>query len=128
MDSPTDDNRHEEELMRRAFALTGRRSEIDPAAIAHAEQVFRRALAPVVERRQRQRRARAYSRWSLAAAVVVALGIAWLLPRPSDPTGGDPVATLIAAKGPVELLGTNAHLERGIRGRMRQPERRSIAA
>jgi ferric-dicitrate binding protein FerR (iron transport regulator) len=115
MDSPTDDDRREDELMRRAFVLTGRRSEIDPAALVRAEQVFRRALAPVVERRQRQRRARAYSRWSLAAACVVALGIAWLLPRSNDPVvGDDAIAAVVGAKGPVELLGTDAHIERGI--------------
>src|SRR5262245_60847043 len=114
MDSPTDDERREDELMRRAFTLTGRRPEVDPAALQRAEQAFRRALAPTVERARRQRRTRAYSRGSLAAAFIVALGIAWLLPRPSDPVTDEPIATLVASRGPVELLG-NAHVERGIR-------------
>jgi ferric-dicitrate binding protein FerR (iron transport regulator) len=115
MDSPTDDERREDDLMRRAFALTGRRPDVDPAALAHAEQVFRRALAPVVERTRRERRARWYSRGSLAAGFVVALGLGWLLARPTDPVVDEPIATLVAANGPVELLGTNARLDKGVR-------------
>jgi ferric-dicitrate binding protein FerR (iron transport regulator) len=115
MDSPTDDERREDDLMRRTFALTGRRSDVDPAALERAEQAFRRALAPVVERSRRQRRARAYSRGALAAALFVALGIFWLLTRPGDPTADEPIAMLVASYGPIELLGANAHVERGIR-------------
>jgi ferric-dicitrate binding protein FerR (iron transport regulator) len=115
MDSPTDDEHRDDELMRRAFAVTGRRPNVDPLALERAEQVFRRALAPVIERNRRQRRARSYARGSLAAAFIVALGVAWLLPRPHDPVVDEPIATLIASKGPVEVLGANVPVDRGIR-------------
>jgi ferric-dicitrate binding protein FerR (iron transport regulator) len=109
MATPTDDDaRREDALMRRVFHIAGRRPAADPAALKHAEDVFRRALAPVVERNRRHTRTRRYARWSMAAAFIAALGIALWLPRPSDPRLAEPVATLLASRGPVAVLGPGA--------------------
>ena len=109
MATPTDDDaRREDALMRRAFDVAGRRPAADPAALEHAEDAFRRALAPVVERNRRRTRTRRYARWSLAAAFVAALGIALWSSRPSGPAIDEPVATLLASRGPVAVLGPGA--------------------
>ena len=106
MDTPTDDDaRRDDALMHRVFAVTGRRPTIDPAALKRAEDTFRRSLAPVVQRNRQKFRWRSYARWSIAAAFIAALGIAFWLPKPTDPINDEPIATLIASKGPVAILG-----------------------
>ena len=109
MDTPTDDDaRREAALMRRVFDIAGRRPAADPVALERAEDAFRRALAPVVQRNRRQARTRRYARWSIAAIFVAALGIALWLPRPNDPVVDEPVATLVASRGPVAVVGPGA--------------------
>jgi len=114
MDTPTDDDaRREDAVMRRVFDIAGRRPAVDPVALEHAEAAFRSALAPVVQRNRRQARTRRYARWSMAAAFVAALGIALWLPRPNDSAIDEPVATLVASRGPVAVVGSGAGAQTG---------------
>ena len=56
MDRRTDDDsRREDALMKRLFTVWGARREPDQATMRRAEDAFRQALAPVIQRRKRKR-------------------------------------------------------------------------
>jgi ferric-dicitrate binding protein FerR (iron transport regulator) len=108
MDTRTDDDSNSDDaLMRRLLAPLGRRQAPDDAAMRRAEQAFRSALAPVVLRRKRTRR-RAWL--SLAATIVVAVGVGALFTMQQSNRAEGAIASLVKANGAVELLDDVAPL------------------
>ncbi len=103
MDRRTDDDSYRDDaLMRRLFAALGRRDTPDDAALRRAEDVFREALAPVVQRRKRKR---VVTTMAIAASVFVVLGLGLVFSQQESPvTSEDSVASIVTIVGPVEVV------------------------
>ena len=106
MDPRTDDDsRREDALMKRLFTVWGARREPDQATVRRAEDAFRQALAPVIQRRKRKRTTMAIS---IAASLFVAVGLGvglFYVDQPSTGTNVGPVASIVKSVGPVEVIG-----------------------
>jgi hypothetical protein len=93
----------DEALMQRLFAIGGARQTPDPAALRRAEETFRSALAPVVQRRKRKR---TFMTISIAASLFVAVGLGFVYTQQQSSVAADvPVASFVRSDGPVEVIG-----------------------
>jgi ferric-dicitrate binding protein FerR (iron transport regulator) len=101
-----DDSGRDDALMRRLFALLGRRAAPGEAVMRRAEDAFREALAPIIQRRKSTRNRIALS---IAATLLAAVGIGVIVnDRSSNPTDSGAVANLVKSIGPVEVMGDAA--------------------
>ena len=113
MDQPTDEDMSgDEELMRRLFAVLGRRRVPNEAAMARAEDEFRQALGPTVRRRKRRR---TVTLMALAASVLIAIVVVFSANSP-DQTNAGSIARLVSSTGPVEIVGGTPS---GVKGAIR---------
>jgi hypothetical protein len=93
----------DEALMQRLFAIGGARQSPDPAALRRAEETFRAALAPVV---QRGKRKRIFMTVSIAASLLAAVGLGFVYTQQHASVATDvPVASFVRSDGPVEVIG-----------------------
>src|SRR5512147_925582 len=93
----------DEALMQRLFTIGGARQTPDPAALQRAEDTFRSALAPVVQRGKRKRTVMTIS---IAASLLAAVGLGFLYTQQQSSVATDvPVASFVRSDGPVEVIG-----------------------
>jgi ferric-dicitrate binding protein FerR (iron transport regulator) len=99
------DTESDEALMQRLFAIGGARQTADQASLRRAEEAFRSALAPVVQRRKRKRTVITIS---IAASLVAAVGLGFVYTQQQSWVATDvPVASFVRSDGPVEVIGGN---------------------